>query len=117
MLRTQRIVTNYNNDDFNNYVPNHDSDETVTRNVFDLNLTIDNPELESVDIDRTFFDTPCCRQKCSDQFPKNEILETRLDCLAMKYNCDSHVNHHHIYLKGKQWNLVFHYLGYMQYPA
>ena len=56
----------------------------------------------SVADEEKFYTDGCgCKKECTTKFPKNEVIDSRLSCQEMRYYCDNHVNHHHLYLLGK----------------
>jgi hypothetical protein len=51
--------------------------------------------------EQRFFNDGCgCVYKCTTLFPKEEILESRWNCLETNYWCSTHINHQNVMLKG-----------------
>lgn len=81
----------------------NDEDPYEFRPIFD-DIPAMQPRSNTVvlsDDEEIFFENGCgCEWNCHAKFTQEEIMSSRWNCLEMSYNCDQHVNHLNIALRG-----------------
>lgn len=89
------------------------AEEQEVRNLFDLHFDVlyvhNDDEADRLEYgekyESRFLKDGCCKKECWKQFSEENIIDSRMSSLEMKYYCPTHINHHHVYVMGKYFFL------------